>query len=56
MILVADVKSENEKCRSCSSDVDLIEIQIVDTTVNISDRVIICEMCKRKLVDRLLPF
>lgn len=56
MILVVDVKDVDAKCRACSNTNELIEIRALDEIYNISDSMIICEECKRKLIDRLLPF
>ena len=56
MILVADVIDKNEKCRACNDNKELIEIRAIDEIYNISDSLILCEECKRELVDRLLPF
>lgn len=56
MIIVADVIDKNEKCRACSNNKGLIEIRATDEIYNISDSLILCEECKRALVDRLLPF
>lgn len=56
MILVADVKDKNAKCRACSNTNELIEIKAIDEIYNISDSIILCESCKFILSERLLPF
>lgn len=54
MILILDVKDNNSNCRSCGSKTNLIAIKALNEKVNIYDSIILCEDCKKKLVNRLL--
>lgn len=54
MILILDIKDKNSKCRSCGSKSNLIDIKALNEKVNIYDSIILCEECKKKLVNRLL--
>lgn len=54
MILILDIKDKNSKCNSCGSKNNLIDIKASNEKVNIYDSIILCEECKKKLVNRLL--
>lgn len=54
MILILDAKDKSSKCRSCRSINNLIDIRALNEKINIYDSIILCEECKKKLVNRLL--
>lgn len=54
MILILDDKDKNSKCKSCGSRNNLIDIRVLNENISIYDSIILCEVCKKKLVNRLL--